>query len=307
MTDFALMIGESLVDLVKKIGTDDDPVVHPGGSPLNVALTLGRLGRPVELLTWFADDDYGHQIKAHLDESGVKITSGSDGAAHTTTALALLDDSGSATYEFDVDWNISRRIPIPKEAVFVHAGSLGAALMPGRRVVLQAIEEATESALISYDPNARPTIMEPALITRGIVEEYVERADLIKVSDEDLEWLYSGKSPEEIFKGWFATPNLNLVVLTRGKDGPAAWTRDGVFVECKPEPVPVVDTVGAGDSFMGALIDALWTRGIKGRSGAKKLASLTQTEVGEILDRANKVANVTVSRAGANPPWAREL
>jgi Sugar kinases, ribokinase family len=307
MTGFALMIGESLVDLVKKVGTTDEPVVHPGGSPLNVALTLGRLGRPVQLSTWFAGDNYGNKIKAHLDESGVQIAAGSDGAGHTTTALALLDENGSATYEFDVDWNISREIPIAEEALFVHTGSLGAVLEPGRRVVLQAIKEAAKSALISYDPNARPTIMEPAPKTRALAEEYVAQADLIKVSDEDLDWLYPGQAAEEVLARWFDISDLGLVVLTRGKDGPAAWTRNGVFVERTPKPVKVVDTVGAGDSFMGALIDALWTRGITGRSGARKLASLSEIEVGEVLDHANSVANVTVSRAGANPPWASEL
>lgn len=307
MTDCALMIGEALMDLVKPAGSNEEPVGHPGGSPLNVALTLGRLGRPVELVTWLADDRYGQTILDHLDESSVTVAETSKGADHTATALALVAPSGSATYEFDIDWSIPSPIPVPANAVFVHSGSLGATLKPGSAAVLEAVTRAHETALVSYDPNARPSIMESADDTRPLVEKFVASADLIKASDEDLEWLYPGVPVEEVLKKWFALGSLGLVVLTRGKLGPAAWTRNGVHVARKPDDITVVDTVGAGDSFMGSLINSLWNRGLTGRKGAEALAGFSEAEVTALLDEANAVANVTVSRAGANPPWLHEL
>lgn len=307
MTDFALIIGEALVDLVKRADSNEEPTGHPGGSPLNVALTLGRLGRPVELVTWVGPDGYGQQILDHVTESGVLVKDEWKNAHHTATALALLDQSGAATYQFDIDWDIPHTISIPSEAVFVHSGSLGAALKPGRDRVLEAFELAHETALVSFDPNARPTIMDPAVQTRPVTEAFVRNADLVKVSDEDLHWLYPDLTTAEAIAHWFDISSLGLAVLTQGKEGPVAWTREGLRVERRPSSVDVVDTVGAGDSFMGSLINSLWARNLTGRAGAKALGSLSVNDLSSILDEANAVANVTVSRAGANPPWAHEL
>lgn len=306
-TDFALVIGEALIDLVVEESNADEPQAHPGGSPMNVALTLSRLGRPVELVTWFGNDDHGQLIQDHLDASNVPVSAGSRGASRTATALARVASDGSATYEFDLDWNPPAPIVIPSNAAFVETGSIGATLEPGYEAVLEAIERASTSAIIAYDPNARPTIMSSPDELLPLFEKYLALANLIKASDEDIAWLYPELSVDEVIKHWFSLGNAQLIVLTRGKSGPTAWTRAGVQVSRVPEKVNVVDTVGAGDSFMGALIDALWRRDLKFAKNAGAIGELSQAEVTSILDEANAVANVTVSRAGANPPWRHEL
>lgn len=306
MPETVLVIGEALIDLVKHPG-DEAAIAHPGGSPMNVALTLARLGRSTELITWIAKDDHGQQIIAHLQESGVAVSDSSSDAGQTSTALALLDETGAASYEFALDWNPPALTSIPSDTVFVHTGSIAAVLSPGADMVFDALSGARETALISYDPNARPSIMPAADASRALVERFISRANLVKASDEDVAWLYPGSSFDEVVAHWFDLGSAGLIVITAGKDGAAAWTRDGVAVKQAPEPVEVVDTVGAGDSFMGALINSLWARGFTGRPGAEKLGAISEAEVRAILKEANAVANVTVSRAGANPPWRHEL
>lgn len=305
--DLALVIGEALIDLVVEQESDGEPKALPGGSPMNVALTLSRLGRAVELATWFGEDAFGDMIAEHLDASGVPLSAGSRGAQRTATALARLAGDGSATYEFDLDWNPPAPIKIPTNAAFVETGSIAATLEPGRDAVLSAIHEASKSAIVAYDPNVRPTIMESADELRPVFEDYLSLSTLVKASDEDITWIYPGMEIEDVIQRWFDLGGAQLIVLTRGKEGPQAWTRGGVCVAKTPAPVEVVDTVGAGDSFMGALIDALWRRDLKFAASAPMLGELSATEVEAILDEANTVAGVTVSRAGANPPWKHEL
>ncbi len=303
----ALIIGESLVDLIRHVGEDGEPVGHAGGSPFNVAVTLGRLDRPVELVTNLADDSHGRQIVKHLHESNVRLGAGTYALERTSTALALIGEGGGATYTFDFEWTLPGGVPLESQVGFVHAGSISAVMQPGGARVLDALQAAREQALVSYDPNIRPTIMEGLEVTLPQVEDFVRASDLVKVSDEDLDWLYPGKGIDEAVSHWFSISDVALVVVTGGAAGPTAWSRSGQSVNRKPAPIKVVDTVGAGDSFMGGLLDALWRRGWIFRAGAEKLAAVSRTELEEILDEASAVANITVSRAGANPPWAHEL
>lgn len=305
--DFALIIGEALIDLVQTFEDPANPRAHPGGSPMNVALTLGRLGHPVQMVTQLAEDDYGRMIVDHLSASSVPLTPGSFSLPHTSTALAKLDEQGAATYVFDLTWDLPEAVDVPPGVAFVHTGSIAATLLPGARAVLETLRRAKASALLTYDPNIRPSIIEGREATVPFVEEYVRIVDLIKVSDEDLEWLYPGRPLEEIVEHWFSLGDVQIIVVTQGSKGPAAWSRQGDSVTRKPKKVTVIDTVGAGDSFMGALIDALWRRDLTHRDGAERLAALSVDDLTAILDEANQVANVTVSRAGANPPWAHEL
>lgn len=303
----ALIVGEALVDLIKRADDPNEPVGHPGGSPYNVALTLGRLGQNVQLVTALADDDHGRQLTQRLHDSNVRYGAGTHAIPRTSTSLALLDEAGSASYVFEMDWTLPGGVPLGENTAFIHGGSISATEPPGAAVVLDTLRKGRARSLVSYDPNIRPTIMPPREETVGLVEQYVEAADLVKVSDEDLEWLYPGEKPEVVVQRWFENAPVALVVVTAGKGGPSAWTRGGVRVARKPDPVTVVDTVGAGDSFMGGLLDALWRRNYTFREGADRLASIDEDTLTGIIDEVNQVANVTVSRAGANPPWASEL
>ena len=301
-----LAIGEALIDVVITHEQPDFPVEIPGGSPANVALTLGRLDRPVALATWIGLDERGRLIDFHMYDSSVHVTGASRGASHTSTALARLDENGAASYTFDLEWAPAPPITVPPTAQIIEAGSISAIIEPGASAVLDALTRGREHALVCFDPNARPSIMgepEAALVS---LERFIALADVVKVSDEDIDWLTGGACIDEVVDRWLGM-GPSLVVVTRGKHGSLAVTSSGLRFTKTPSDVKVVDTVGAGDSFMGGMIDAMWGMGLRGADAREALRSLPEEQVRAIIDRASAVSDVTVSRKGANPPWAHEL
>lgn len=304
MSAHVLAVGEALVDQVRR--PDGSTAEHPGGSIANVALTLGRLGREVRLATWLGPDDRGDLVRGWLAESGVGLVAGSDGAARTSVAVATLDDDGSATYDFDLTWHVPAEARSSSaDAVAVHTGSIAAMLEPGATQVRELLEAARGTSTVTYDPNARPAIMGPADEVRPRVEALVELSDVVKVSDEDLGWLYPDADPVAVAREWQrGTPAL--VVVTFGGKGALAVS-DAGEVEVLAPRVEVVDTVGAGDSFMGALIDGLWEHGLLGAAHRDALNEVDAATVRQLLEGCVAVAAVTVSRAGANPPRREEI
>lgn len=306
MTDRILVVGEALVDIVhRRDGSIDE---HPGGSPLNVAIGIARLGHEVAYATRFADDEYGAMIRAHLDkEADLTLTPGSDAAASTSTAKAILDESGAATYEFDIQWDVADALD-DAPVGHLHTGSIAATLAPGAQAVLAAAERAQQTGTVSYDPNARPTLMGDAVTTRKQVEAVIAVSDVVKSSDEDITWLYDGADIEEVMERW-AELGAALVVVTRGAKGAkvlvAATDERGTVDAVK---ATVVDTVGAGDSFMSGLISGLLDLGLLGGSAERDaLRRASLADVRPAIDRATACGNITVSRAGANPPTRAEL
>jgi fructokinase len=301
----ALVIGEALVDVVHRL--DGSSQEHPGGSPANVALGLGRLDRPVDLLTWVGTDERGRAIRAHLEGSGVRLTPGSDGAAYTSVATATLDGTGAATYTFDLDWQVpAESLAGLGDVVVVHTSTIGAALAPGGPAVLGILAESRLDATITYDPNIRPDLLGARDEASELVERLVTLADVVKMSDEDLSWLEPGASPRDVAARW-ATRGPALVVVTLGGEGALAVTSGGVEVEVPAPRVEVADTVGAGDSFMSGLIDGLWSAGLLGAAHRIALGGIDADVLVPILERCVRIAAVTVSRPGANPPRAAEL
>ncbi|MGO1315575.1 MAG: carbohydrate kinase family protein [Cellulomonadaceae bacterium] len=299
----ALVVGESLIDIVHRAdGTIDE---HPGGSPANVAITLGRLGRPIRLLTWMGVDAYGRLIQRWLSGSNVDLIGASTGAAHTSLATARLDVTGAATYEFDLEWRLPDTPPIPESTLVVHTGSIAATLPPGADHVLELVTRARPTASVTYDPNVRPAIVGPPAAARERVEAMVALSDVVKVSDEDLAWLYPGIEARSSAAAWHKRTGAP-VIMTRGEQGAVAWTASGV-IEVLAPVTQVADTVGAGDSFMGALIDGLWTADLLGAARRADLRAIDTPTLARILERCVRVAAITVSRAGANPPRAAEL
>ncbi len=304
----AVVMGEALVDLVVEAGQEDSAALAvPGGSPANVALTLSRLGMRVDLVTWLGSDNYGRQVAGHLSESHVRLTQDSNRADFTSTAQANLAQDGSATYTFNLEWAPADPIEIPESTQVVHTGSIAAVLQPGGAAVFSAFQKARGAALTTYDPNVRPALMGTPDQARPQIEAFVKHADVVKVSDEDLEWLYPDVSARQAAQDWVERFQLPLVVLTEGPKGAAAWTRDRAHADLEPQPVKVVDTVGAGDSFMGGLIDALWRRDLTGGSAGPKIAELGEDDLESLLMEATRISSVVVQRRGANPPWKIEL
>lgn len=301
--DRALVVGEALVDVVHR--TDGSVESHPGGSPLNVAIGLARLGREAHLLSWFAEDEGGAALRAHLAGSGVHLVEGSAGAARTSSAVATLDATGAASYEFDIDWQLPSE-PVSIDPVVVHTGSIAAVLDPGARDVLTLVGSHRGTATVTYDPNMRPALMGSPAQAAARVEPLLELADVVKVSDEDLAWYSGGQDVTELARAW-ASRGPALVVVTLGGSGALAVTSSGLKVEITAPKVQVADTVGAGDSFMGGLVDGLWSAGLLGAHRRDALHAIDEATLRSVLERCARIAAVTVSRPGADPPTAAEL
>ncbi|WP_421732593.1 carbohydrate kinase family protein [Cellulomonas sp.] len=301
----ALVLGEALIDVVTR--PDGSRAQHPGGSPANVALGLGRLGRRVDLLTWLGHDTDGDLVRRHLRGSGVNVLEGNRSALRTPVATAHIDQTGAATYEFDLEWDLPETWDEdPGDPVVVHTGSIATVLQPGGAAVATIVARRRATSTITYDPNLRPVLMGSPAHALPVVDALVRLADVVKVSDEDLAWLHPGVAPAEIAEQW-SRSGPSLVVVTHGGDGAFASTSAGARISVEAPKVQVADTVGAGDSFMGGLIDGLWSAGLLGAGRRQALADVDASTVQAVLERCARIAAITVSRAGANPPRLAEL
>ena len=293
----ALVIGEALIDIVEREGQVTGE--HVGGSPLNVAVGLARLGRGVDFLTHIGDDQRGHQIADYAKASGVQLVSGSQTAERTPTALATLDANGSAQYVFDIDWQLTGT-PEVAPPLIAHTGSIATVLEPGCRATAALIDTYRPSATVTFDPNVRPALIEDDDIARGRIDRWIERCDVVKASDEDMRWIDPNRSPEQIAKTWLAL-GPSIVAVTMGATGAFAMCAAGT-VRVSALKVNVVDTVGAGDAFMTGLIDALWSLGLLGAERRPDLARITVAALTGVLQTAALSSALTVSRAGADLP-----
>jgi len=299
----ALVIGEALVDVVR--AADGRSHEHPGGSPANVAIGLARLGRHAELATWFGRDPFGHLVRDHLRGSGVTVVPGSDQAERTSSAEATLDDQGAATYVFDLLWEVPE-VHLDDDVAVLHVGSIGATLRPGADAVAEIVGAARQHATITYDVNARPSIMGSPVGAEPLIERVAAQADVVKVSDEDFAWLYSHLDPLDAAREW-AAQGPAVVIVTQAERGSTAVTRSGLEVHVPAPAVTVADTVGAGDSYMGGLIDALWTADLLGARRRRALQEIDEATLRTAMLWAARVAAITVSRPGADPPTRDEL
>ena len=293
----ALVIGEALIDIVQR----DGRIVgeHVGGSPLNVAVGLGRLGRPVDFLTHIADDERGRRITGYLTSSGVQLVSGSMTAGRTPTAHATLDADGAARYEFDIDWQLAGTTEVAPP-LLVHTGSIATVLEPGCRAVSALLDTYHLSATLTFDPNVRPALITDDEAVRRRIDHLVQQCEVVKVSDEDLRWIDPRRSPEQTATTWLRM-GPSIVAVTCGGDGAFALCAGGT-VRVPARPVTVVDTVGAGDAFMTGLIDGLWSRGLLGASRRRDLAQISTEMLEEVLSTAARASALTVARAGADLP-----
>ncbi|MGB5952824.1 MAG: carbohydrate kinase [Ornithinimicrobium sp.] len=299
-----LALGEALIDIVKP--TDGETTEHVGGSPLNVAMGVAALGHSTSLATYIGKDERGKRIADHLAEHNVTLTPGSQDAERTPTATATLDEDGAATYDFDLAWQVAD-VDL-SEVGHVHTGSIAATLQPGGSAVYDLLCDARPGATISYDPNARPTIMGEAHEARSIIEQNIGRCDVVKASVEDVEWLYPGAEPGDVARLW-ARLGPDLVILTDGGNGAMAQHGPDARVSViKAQKVSVIDTVGAGDSFMAGLISGLLDAGLLGSAEAReRLAASAEHVIVAAIERAIASSAYTVTQAGAAAPTRSDL
>ncbi|MDU0345755.1 carbohydrate kinase [Microbacterium sp. KSW2-29] len=295
-----VVLGEALIDIVT---TSAGAAERPGGSPANVAVALGRLGRDAALMARVADDERGRALNAWLSASGVDLrTAGSP--ERTATAHVVIDERGNATYDFDIDWTLPPRFEIPVARIF-HTGSVAATLAPGADEVRAAAERARETGLVSYDPNIRPALTGGVDDARARVEALVILSDIVKASAEDVEWLYPGVAAADVAREWVAS-GAGLGVITDGDAGALGVTAHAT-VEIPAVSTRVVDTVGAGDTFMGTLLDGILN--IPGDTSAlrESVRGLDAKTLPPLLRRAAAAAAITVGREGMDPPTREDL
>lgn len=297
-----LTVGESLTDIV--VRSSGERAEHPGGSPMNVAVALGRLGHDSHLLTRIGSDARGAAIRRHVEDSHVTLTPGSIDERATSTATATLRADGSADYVFDLAWDPDPR-GLPDRVDALHTSSIAAVLDPGAATVAEVVARFGSDATISYDPNARPDLMGDPVRARALIEALIARAHVVKSSDEDVAWLYGTDDVEDVVASW-RTLGPAITVLTRGGEGATGFCADG-RVPVAPVRVDVADTVGAGDTFSAGILHALAGRDLLGAARAQALEAIGTAGLTEVLELAASLAAITVSRAGANPPWAAEL
>lgn len=287
-----IVIGEALTDVVT---SSEGTIEHPGGSPMNVAYGVGKLGISTALLTSIGDDSRGAAIEAHVGAAGVVLLPGSKTPGRTASATATLTADGSAKYNFDIRWELPPLAPAFLPRV-LHTGSIATFLAPGAAAVRTLLEQSHHECVVTYDPNIRPALLGSQTEARAIFEDLVPLTDVVKLSDEDSRWLYPGLDPEAA-AARILSLGAGLAVVTCGSKGSLLVTP--VTQLYVPAIASVVaDTIGAGDAYMAALIYGLLARGADGLAPAV-LETLGRT--------ASNAAAITVRRPGANPPTLEEL
>jgi fructokinase len=297
--------GEALYDLVLQ-GSAEDLHGHPGGGPFNTARTLGRLERPVAYLGRLSDDSFGQRLEALLTSDGVSLESVVRTEDPTTLALAEVDDDGVARYRFYERGTSAPGLSpeaaldaLPSEVEILHVGTLGLALEPVATALEAVVSRLSDSALIAVDPNCRPWVVDDADAYRERIRRVLGNAHVLKVSEEDLEFLEPDRPGVEGVRALLEHgPSVGL--LTRGPNGALVVTRTAEVAVPAPR-AKVVDTIGAGDAFGGGFL-AWWSERGLGRDELGQIDLVVEATAFACL-----VAARTCSRPGASPPWRHEL
>ncbi len=295
-----VVVGESLIDIVM---SGPRPTEHVGGGPLNIAVGLARLDQSPLLITQTGSDDYADLIFEHLHRNQVQVVASPTTTGRTNTAKAFLDDNGVAEYEFDLEWTLPHQ-ELPRCDV-LHVGSLGTALDPGRVSVIDLVDQAWgRDVVVSFDPNLRSQFLESREQAWQDIETIGERSTVIKMSADDVELVHPGADPGDIARTLLTGQRTELVVITHGADGATGYTQT-LEVHADAPAVKLVDTVGAGDSFMSAMLAILMEKDALTSYGD----GLPDTEAGlhEVLAGAAQAAAITCSRPGADPPRLKDL
>jgi fructokinase len=300
LSDQVWVVGEVLIDLIPD---ESKYVAVVGGGPANTAKALAKLGVKTHFIDGISNDEYGQMAKAELLTANVLLDYAKYSNKPTCTAKVTLSSSGSASYEFVIedtatfDFSTSW-LPDPQslKPLLLHIGTLATVIEPSASVLFEWVQSVANVAPIVFDPNIRPAVLGDRVEYAKKVEKWVAISSAVKVSDEDLNWLYPGKAIDEIVNEWLEE-GVQLVVVTLGNKGITAY-RKNEQVSVDAVKVVVADTVGAGDTVGAVLVEAIVKNG---------LDKLTGEVLKSMLNRAVKAAAITVSRTGANPPSKEEI
>ena len=292
--------GEVLIDLIPE-GAARKPIV--GGGPANTAKALSKIGFDTQFIDGISTDEYGQMAKDEMVSAGVKLDYVKYSDKPTCLAIVSLSESGSASYEFVIentatfDFN-STWLPNPQteRPSLLYTGTLATVIESGASVLLEWAQSVVKVAPIVFDPNIRPAVISDREQYVKQVERWVSISSAVKVSDEDLKWLYPALEINQVINNWLAK-GPSLIVVTNGDEGLAGY-RVGEKVIVDAVKVLVADTVGAGDTVGAILVEAIVKDGLDTLSGVR---------LEMMLKRAAKASAITVSRIGANPPTLKEI
>jgi len=292
--------GEVLIDLLPD-GDKQKAVV--GGGPANTAVALSKLGIKAQFINGISTDAYGSTCRQYLESAGVLLDFVNYSNKPTCTATVTLDKAGGASYQFLIDETSTfdyqlDQLPDPQKQApsLLHIGTLVCAIEPCASTLHQWVTGFKQSVPVVYDPNIRPSVIADRNLYLKQVLRWVSLSSVVKLSIDDLNWLYPGKSVDDVAKE-FIGMGVKIVVVTLGDAGIVAITKDEK-VAVEAVKTKVVDTVGAGDTVGAILVEAIIKYGLEKLTGQL----LTDT-----LNRAAAAAAITISRAGANPPTQAEL
>ena len=314
-----LVIGEALIDLIGHEGSSQgyNPVV--GGANANVAMALARADVPHRFLARISGDSFGHKIRAHLESYKVDLSLSVAAREPTTLAIATLDSAGVASYSFYIngtaDWAWEPKELPTIEAVnqlgakAVQFGCLTAAIEPGSKVLADWLAKLSNSRQItlSHDLNIRPSLGLDRKVELDRVLALNEASHIIKASDADIEWLFAleaGADLTEIAEQW--TRGGKVLIVTKGGDGVAVYRGDHV-IEVPAQKIMLVDTVGAGDTFMANFLAKLSDLDALGIEPVAKLNALTPDEMRSAAEHATAAAAIVCERVGCQPPTRAEV
>jgi fructokinase len=302
------VLGETVVDLLPGDAAGHFRA-HPGGSPLNVAVALARLGEPTALLARVSASAFGRLLHQHAHRNGVTVTGPVDRPEPASLAVVTLDRGGVARYDFylngSADWQWTpAELTVPAGTTILHTGSLACYQPPGADEISNLLTRVRRDGemLLSFDPNIRPDVVGELAAARQRTTQLIGAAHVVKASSEDLQILYPGEPVTAVARHW-ATLGPSLVVITLGGDGAFA-VGPGHEIRRTAPPVDVVDTVGAGDAFTAGLLCALRSTG---RGTPATIRDLDREQLAAVIDQGIQVAAITCTRAGANPPRQDEL
>ena len=292
--------GEVLIDLIPD-GLERKPIV--GGGPANTATALSKIGIDTQFIDGISTDDYGQMVKGVLVASGVKLDYVKYSDKPTCLAIVSLSDSGSASYEFVIENTATFDFtldclpnPQTERPSLLHIGTLATVIEPGASALFEWAQSVAKIAPIVFDPNIRPAVVSNRDLYVKQVERWISISSAVKVSDEDIRWLYPYLEIEQVVDNWLAK-GPSLIVVTYGDKGLTGY-RVGEKVSVDALKVAVADTVGAGDTVGAILVEAIVKDGLNTLSGVR---------LEMMLKRAAKAAAITVSRSGANPPTLKEI
>jgi fructokinase len=305
-------IGEALIDLIQQ--ADGSYQAKPGGAAANLSIALARLGADVAFAGRTSTDGFGEKIFAWLSPENIDLSTVERTGDATTLAVATLDEEGKASYSFyltgTADWgwtpgSFDYLKATPPAALVI--GSVAVAIEPGSLVIEDLARDlhAREASTVVIDLNIRPGLGFAREAERTRVERQISLTHLVKASDEDLEWLYPERSADETARLWASTGLF--VIMTRGADGATLVRPAGEPLSVAAPRIVVADTVGAGDSFLGATLLGLSRLDALGTQAPSRLAGVSDEQWGAVLLLAANVGAITCSRAGCNPPTLAEL